>query len=293
MIALVARGLFGTLCAARQWHIWGLLVFAQLAIALPVVLPAGRAFREAANHRIESSQFSLATDFAAWSDLMPRLAQLEPTLAAMAFAAFALGIASSAGWASLAARGEERPTAAAFCSAAGEFFFRFLRLAMISLIAIAAFRWLLYGSPSEALLRAWCGSEELTELSSEPVARVFVRSRSALFVVGTAAVVLASDLGRLQMIRTRSRSALAAFAAGARRLARSPLRCATAATAAFALELALLYVLSFWVTAASAGDATHLNVASLFVATQVAVVIRETTRAGRFAALAAVSEDDR
>ncbi|MBL8694329.1 MAG: hypothetical protein JNJ88_09560 [Planctomycetes bacterium] len=293
MIALASKALLGTVRAACLWRIWGLLLLSQLAIALPVVLPAGRAFREASNHRIESPHFSLATDFAAWSDLLPRLALLEPVLAAVAFAAFALGIASSAGWAALAARGDLRPTAAAFCSAAGEYFFRFLRLAMISLIAIAALRWLLYGSPSEALLRAWCGSEELTELSSEPVARAFVRSRSTLFVVGTAAAVLASDLGRLHLIRAGSHSALAAIAVGVRRLMRSPLRCGTAAAAAFALEIALLYVISFWVSAASSGDATQLNVASLFVATLAVGVIRETTRAGRFAALAAVSEDGR
>jgi hypothetical protein len=279
--------------AAARGRVLLALLLAYFALALPPVLLFAEAVRSYANHRAEPIAFADALDFTAWFDLRKALRPAEGALAFSALAAFLLGICSAGGWLEVLSNRLGRPGFKVFAAGAGGRFIRYLRLAVLSRLAIAGARYLCYGAPADALQRFLSGgSGELVDFPTESAANHFQWWRSIAFAACVAWVVLVSDLGRAALVVRGGRSAIVAGFRGLVLFFRNPFSSVAAIGLPFAVEFLLLWGVAWWVERLSDGEANDLNLALLFLATQCAVIVREVCRAGRLGALLAIAEAD-
>ncbi len=292
MIAVAVLALRSMGFASLQVRILAALVAAQLVLALPLVLPFGRAVADASNHRADPVRFASELDYTAWFDLREGLTPFEPILFGMILGAFLLGVFASGGWLESFAHRDAAPPVRTFASGGAGRFFRFLRLALFSIAGIALARWLFYGPPLSALQTAITGSTELGDFGSETASRNFQWMRSIGFASTVAVLLVVSDLARAVIVIGGGRSALVGWVNGLWLFLRHPLRSILGASVPFGVELAALVGVSFLVDLFSVGAATKGNLAGLFVATQLAVVLREISRAGRLGALLGIARDD-
>ena len=285
---------FGSMAfAATRGRVLLALLLASLALALPSVLLFGDAVRAYANHRADPIPFASEIDFTAWFDLRRDLQPAALALAFSALGAFLLGIFSAGGWLEVLSNREGRPGFRVFAAGAGGRFVRFLRLSVLALAAIFGARVLCYGAPSLALQRVLSGGTgELSDFPNETAVRYFELWRSIAFAGCVAWIVLVSDLSRAALVVRGGRSAIVAAARGLILFLRNPLSSAAAAGVPFAIELAFLWGIAWLADRASEGEANDLNLAALFLVTQLAVVAREVCRAGRLGALLALAEAD-
>lgn len=288
-----ARALGSMAYALTRGRILLALLAAHLALALPCVLLFGDALRDTAQRVMDPAAFAAELDFSTWFDLRERLRPAGLALGFSAFGAFLLGIFASAGWLEVLTRRDARPGFRVFAAGAGARMVRFVRVALLSLVAIAAARFVFYGTPSEWAL-AWLtgGGNDLSDFRTEGAARIFEDVRSGLFVASLAWIVLVSDLARAVMVVRGGRSALVAVFRGVVLFARYPFTSAAAAAVPCAVEVAALFGLAVGIDWMSTGAATDVNLAILFLLTQVAVFAREVARAGRLGALLAIADDD-
>ncbi|MFN0205080.1 MAG: hypothetical protein ACKVS6_02055 [Planctomycetota bacterium] len=294
----VLEGVFGSiLYASVRGRILLALCLGYFALALPAALTFGRAFGASTLHRADPSILGPELEYTIFFDLRDKLQTAEPALLASILGAFLLGLFSTGGWLEILVHRHERNARAglkAFCSGGGARFVRFLRLAILSLAAIGAARWIFYGLPFESLQKFLTDSDstELREFATEGSANLFVNIQTAGFALSVAFIILVSDLGRASIAVRGGRSAFMAALHGTSLFFRRPLSALTAGIIPFALELILLYGLAWCVELASAGEATYLNITVLFLLTQLIVIVRECLRAGRFGGLVALAETD-
>ena len=284
---------FGSMAfAATRGRVLLALLLASLALALPSVLLFGDAVRAYANHRADPIPFASEIDFTAWFDLRRDLQPAALALAFSALGAFLLGIFSAGGWLEVLSNREGRPGFRVFAAGAGGRFVRFLRLSVLALAAIFGARVLCYGAPSLALQRVLSGGTgELSDFPNETAVRYFRLWRSIAFAGCVAWIVLVSDLSRAALVVRGGRSAIVAAARGLILFLRNPSRrpprpgSPSRSSSPFCgNRLARRPRLR--------GEANDLNLAALFLVTQLAVVAREVCRAGRLGALLALAEAD-
>lgn len=277
--SLRGRILLGILCA-------------YFALALPVILPFGSVLQSRTNHRIDSALIAQEMNYTVWFDLREQLASVEPALLATVLVAFLFGIFSSGGWLEVLYKREGKPGLKVFCSGGGARFFRFLRLAALSLIAIAFARWIIYGAPGQSVLK-WCiGTTDLDEFHNETRRNLFLNLQSALFTGSIAAIVLVSDLARAALVVRGGRSAVLGAIHGLSLFARRPLQAIAAAGLPFLLELGILISLAWGIDYASAGEPTIINLTILFLLILLVCLVREIMRAGRLGGLLAIADLD-
>lgn len=279
--SLRGRILLGILCA-------------YFAIALPTILPFGSAFRARANHHAPAPLLFEELDYTFWFDARNDIAAVEPALLASAFVSFLLGIFFSGGWLEVLSKREGKPGLKVFCSGGGARFFRFLRLAVFSLAAVACARFVFYGYPAKYLLSWITGADEpeLISFHSENSSRLFVNLQSAFFTISLAAIVLVSDLARASIVVRGGRSAFLGAIHGISLFVRKPLPAIAAAGLPFLLEMGLLVCISWGVERTSSGEPTILNLILLFILITAVGLVREIARAGRLGGLLAIANVD-
>jgi hypothetical protein len=293
MKSAVAAAFVSMAFALTRGRILLALLTAHLALALPSVLVFAEAAREASNHRADAVAFAETLDYTTWFDLRAKLRPADMALGFSGLAAFLLGVFASAGWFEVLTKRDARMGFRAFASGAGARMVRFVRLAVNSLLLIAAAGYLFYGAPAELVLRWLTGGEaELTAFASESQSRAFQFVRTGLFTLTLVGIILVSDLSRAVMVVRGGRSALVAGFRGLVLFLRNPVASAAGAAVPFALECSALWAVAWGIELAVAGEANDLNLAALFLLTQAAVVVREVARAGRLGALLAIARDD-
>lgn len=288
---LAALGSMGF--AATRGRVLLALLLAHFALALPSALLLADAVRGASNHHADPIAFAAELDYTAWFDLRAKLEPAAAALSASALAAFLFGIFSAGGWLEVLSHRSGHPGFRVFASGAGTRFVRYLRLALLSLLAIAGARWLFYGTPALALEKALSGgSGDLADFSTEKAANAWTFWRSLGFGLAVGLVVLVSDLGRAALVVRGGRSAVLAATRGLILFLRRPVASVSAAGFPFLAEMGILLGIAWLADRASEGEATNVNLAALLLCTQAAVVVREVTKAGRLGGLLAIAGAD-
>ncbi|MBI3820822.1 MAG: hypothetical protein HY286_19195 [Planctomycetes bacterium] len=268
------------------------LVCAYFALALPAILPFAETLHGRTNHNVERARFGQELDFTVWTDLRGATGPASAALLASVLAAFLLGLFTAGGWFEVLYKREGKPGLKVFCAGGGGRFFRFLRIALLSLLAIAGARWLFYGTPAVAL-REWLnGSADFEDFSSEVSKNRFVYLQSILFSTSLAGIVLVSDLARAALVVRGGRSAVIGIAYGLSLFFRRPLASIAAAGLPIVLEISLLYGLAWGLDYVSGIGPTTFSLIFTFILTQIIVLLRELTRAGRLGGLLAIADVD-
>jgi hypothetical protein len=225
-IALRALG-----AASKRPPIWILCALAPLALALPVGLLWGRWFHDAISHRyapgtlvaeIEQSfrvdhRIELEALAAAGGALGAGLA-----LVAMVFGAFAAG-----GWLQVFLEPTHGHSVLQFFLGGARYFWRFVRVLLVTLVFLSLARWLLYGAPWQTVvLDGTLGleGEDLGRLESEWTAAWVGWIQDGLFASCFALLLIAGVYVRTRMAMQNTQSAVWAWLCSLWMLAAHPVR---------------------------------------------------------------------
>jgi hypothetical protein len=280
------RALRGMAVALLCWRWFALAALLELALALPPALLWQQWMGAALGSRYEPGELfaNLSTEFRFdhRSELGALNANASLWLGFAALAAMLLGVFFAGGWAQLAFDGEEGKVVARAGHGARHFFWRYVRVWLVTLALLALWSWMLFDWPWKKLVLDWvlrlpdASGDRLEALTSEWSA-VAVRSAQALvYAIGVALLLACADYARLRMAAKDSRSALAGWCGAAGFMLRTPLRALGPILPIFVFEVALLAAASGFARRYEgriAADAAGLGAVALLAAITVALAL--------------------
>ncbi len=300
------RAFRGLARAGLCWRWWTIAAALELALALPPALLWHEWLRGAlAGHYAPGELFgNLSTvfrfDHRAGLDELGNDAALWMGCAALF--AMLLGVFFAGGWAQLAFDGQQGPVVARAASGARGYFWRFVRVWLVTLALLALWSWLLFDWPWRKVVLDWilrlppASGDRLEALTSEWSAVAVRVTQAALYALGVALLLCCADYARLRIAWQSGRSALAGWCAAAGMLIRSPIRTLAPLAALFVIELALVALASWFarglegrIGLAQAGLGT---VAVLAATTVVLALARCWLRGARYLAAAEVVREE-
>ena len=177
-----------------------------------------------------------------------------------------------------------------------KYFWRFLRVWILSLIALALIAWVVHGWPADMLLELLFGAEKGTDLevlTSEWTA-VWVGWIQAGLFAGCLALLFAwADYTRTRMALHDGRSAIWAGICSVFLILVHPVRTLRPLGILFLIEIAVVYGLGTWSWSINTGldaESTWTSVLMLFVLGQAALLWQTISRASRYSAAVQVSQ---
>lgn len=215
-------------------------------------------------------------------------------------ASFLLGVFFAGGWLQIALERTQGQSMRRFLYGGARYFWRFLRLLVLSLLLLAFVRFLLYGEPWQRwVLGSWLGVPEhdrtaLETLASEQTVRQLTWLRDGVFALCFALLLTWGDYTRTRLALQDTGSSLWAGLLTTFTILRHPIRTLRPMLALLLVEAALLVGISYlvrWIGAGFADAASWWRVAAIFVLFQLAILPRHIIRGARYAAAAAVSKE--
>jgi hypothetical protein len=247
------RALRGLALAGLCWRWWGIAALLELALALPPALLWQQWLGSAIGSRYEPGELfaNLSTTFR--FDHREGLGALDANaslwLGFAALLAMLLGI-FFAGWAQLAFDDGEGKVIARAGQGARRFFWRYVRVWLVTLVLLSLWSWALFDWPWKKLVLDWIlrlpesNGDRLEALTSEWSAVALRVAQAALYALGVALLLVCADYARLRIAWKDGRSALAGWIGAAALLLRTPVRALRPVAVIFVLEVAILVAAS-------------------------------------------------
>lgn len=124
----------------------------------------------------------------------------ESTGAVLALLALLFGVFTAGGWLQVLLERSDGHSLRRFFYGGSRFFFRFLRVLVLTVLSLQLASWILYGLPWDLLVeKLWLGISDPEELTSERTARLLVLAQDGLFVLATMAILLWGDYTRARI----------------------------------------------------------------------------------------------
>lgn len=233
------------------------------------------------------------------SSLTQLQAGASAQLAALVAVSLLLGVVFAGGWLQIVLERTQGQHVRRFLYGGARYFWRFARLLLWTLLALALARWVLYGRPwQELVLGSWLGVPEhdrttLETLSSEETARLLGWLRDGAFALFFALLLTWGDYTRTRLALQDTRSTIGAGLLTFFTMLRHPIRTLRPMLALLLVEAVVLVGLSYlarWIGAGLAEATSWWRVAAIFVLFQLAILPRHIIRGARYAAAAAVSK---
>jgi hypothetical protein len=221
-------------------------------------------------------------------------------LAFSVLVSFLLGVFFAGGWLQIVLERTQGQSIRRFLYGGARYFWRFLRLLLVSLLVLALARWVLYGLPwNHLVLGAWLGVPEhdraaLETLASEQTVRQLTWLREGLFALCFALVLTWGDYTRTRLALQDTGSTLWAGLLTFFTMLRHPIRTLRPMLALLLIEGLILVGISFlvrWIGDGLADAASWWRVAAIFLLFQLAILPRHIIRGARYAAAATVSKE--
>lgn len=289
--------------ALARVPLWLTTYGAQLLLAL---LPAYAVYvwlGGATAHRYAPEQILHHQDAIFRADHGAALGRLNDALGGqLAFsvlASFLLGVFFAGGWLQIVLERTQGQHLRRFLYGGARYFWRFLRLLVLTLLLLACVRWLLYGEPWQRwVLGSWLGIPDhdhrtLETLASEQTHRQLAWLRDGVFALAFAFLLTWGDYTRTRLALQDTGSSLWAGFLTFFTLLRHPIRTLRPMLALLLIEAALLLGISFlarWIGDGLSEAASAWRVAAIFLLFQLAILPRHILRGARYAAAAAVSK---
>lgn len=217
------------------------------------------------------------------------------TGAALAFLALLLGAFSAGGWLQVLLERSDGHSLRRFFYGGSRFFFRFVRVLLLTVLSLQLASWVIYGLPWDLLVeRLWLSIDDPEQLTSELTARQLVLVQDGLFLLATLAILSWGDYTRARLALHDGVSALWAGACAWTTLVRHPvltLRPYLLLGGFEALALVLAWKCTDALDARIAGPGGWIHVLGLLLVGQLLLCWRSIVRGARYAAAVEISAE--
>jgi hypothetical protein len=251
------RALRGLALAGLCWRWWAIAAALELALALPPALLWQQWLGGALGSRYEPGELfaNLSTNFRFdhRTELNALNANASLWLGFAALAAMLLGVFFAGGWAQLAFDDQEGKVVARAGAGARRFFWRYVRVWLVTLVLLALWSWVLFDWPWKKVVLDWilrlpeASGDRLEALTSEWSAVAVRVAQAGLYALGVALLLCCADYARLRIAWKEGRSALVGWFGALWMVGTSPLRTLRPIAAIFVVEVALVAAAS-WLT---------------------------------------------
>lgn len=285
--------------ASGRAPLWLATSAAISLLALVVALPWLGFLRTALDHRYAPGSLLRALDADFLFDARRAHGALSEstatTGAALAFLALLFGVFSAGGWLQVLLERSDGHSLRRFFYGGSRFFFRFLRVLVLTVLTLQLASWVVYGTPWDLIVeRLWLGIDDPEQLTSELTARQLVLAQDALFLLATFAILLWGDYTRARIALHDGVSALWAGACAWTTLVRHPVRTLRPhlLLCGFeALALVVAWKCSGFLDARVTGPGGWPYVLGLFLVGQLLLCWRSIVRGARYAAAVEISAE--
>jgi hypothetical protein len=268
-------------------------------LALVAALPWLGFLREALDHRYAPGSLLRALDGDFLFDNRRAHGALESatatTGAALALLALLFGVYSAGGWLQVLLERSDGHSLRRFFYGGSRFFFRFLRVLVLTVLSLQLASWVIYGLPWDLVVEGlWLGIEDPEDLTSELTARQLVLAQDGLFLLATLAILLWGDYTRARIALHDGVSALWAGLCAWITLLRHPLRTLRPhiLLGGFeALAIAIAWQSTGFLESRITGPASWLQVVGLLALGQLLLCWRSIVRGARYAAAVEISAE--
>jgi hypothetical protein len=190
--------------ALARMPLWLAVTGFTALLALAATLPWGAWFHSSVADRYAPGSLLQGLDETFWFDHRETRGALEQSTGALgavlAFLAVLLGAFAAGGWLQVFLQRTEGHSLRRFFYGGSRYFFRFLRVLVLTLLSLQLAGFVLYGAPWEWLVHdLLLGVSSLRELDSELVARQVGWLQDGLFLVATAMILTWGDYTRTRL----------------------------------------------------------------------------------------------
>ena len=190
--------------ALRRPALWITTALVTSLLALVAALPWLAWFREVLDHHYEPGSLLRGLDETFRFDQRESRAVLEESTrgvgAVLALLAVLFGAFSAGGWLQVLLERTEGNSLRRFFYGGARYFFRFLRVLVLTLLSLQLLSFLVYGMPWERLVHGLLlGVDDLEELVSERTARQVVLAQDTLFFLATTLLLVWGDYTRARL----------------------------------------------------------------------------------------------
>lgn len=291
--------------------IWLLTWAVFLLLALMAALPWYDFYESAVGNRYEPGALVSSLDRTLLGDVSDtsfrfdhddEISALNEKTAAtgtlLAFGAILLGMFAAGGWLQIILERTRGQSVRRFFFGGARYFFRFLRLLVLSLLILAVFGWVIYGKPWEHfVLGDWLGvpgydRDSLETLDSEWTFVQLKWAQAALYALVFALTVTWGDYTRTRMALHDTSSALWSGFLTFFTILRHPIKTLRPMIGLLVVEafvLAGAFALQDWIGGYLADSPTRTKVWLLILIGQLALMWRHVTRGARYHAAVEVS----
>jgi len=296
------RAFRGLALAALYWRWWSIAALLELALALPPALLWDGWMRGAlSNHYAPGELFGNLTTNFRFDNRTEMNALGDAAGLWMGFAALLamlLGAFFAGGWTQLAFDGKQGPVVARAGTGARRFFWRYVRVWLVTLALLALWSWLMFDWPWRKVVLDWIlelpasGGDRLEALTSEWSAVAVRLTQAGIYALGVALLLCCADYVRLRLAWKDGRSALLSWGGALAMVLRAPFKTLAPLTAIFVVEVVILCVVSWFSRRfegqISLGEAGMGTVWLLVATTVVLAMLRCWLRGARYLAAAEV-----
>ncbi len=278
--------------------LWLLSWFVPLLFALVLAIAWGAGIAQAIENRYEPGSVLGSMDETFRSDQRELLGALKKhggnAAALLACLSFLCGIFSAGGWLQVFLERTEGHSVRRFLWGGARYFWRFLRVALLTLLLLSLVTWLLHGGAWKWMLEFWIGAKDgnLEVVQSELTAVWIGWIQAGLYAALFALVLVWGDYTRTRLALHDRRSAIWAGSLSWGLILRHPVRTLRPMLLIFLFEvavIALLGKLSWRVNGAIGPQSSWLALALLFALGQAALLWQAISRGARYAAAVRVS----
>jgi hypothetical protein len=280
--------------AVARVPLWLLCWLVMLLLGAALAVPYGASFAAAIEHRYAPGSLLAALDSTFRQDHGAGFGAGGAAAACLGVVAFLAGIFAAGGWLQVFLERTEGHSLRRFLWGGARYFWRFLRVAAITLCALSFASWLTHGWPWKAALHFMFGAKDgnLEVMRSEWSALLVGWFQVGLHALLFALVLAWGDYTRTRLALNDTRSALWAGILTLFLLLCRPLHLLRPLVLLLALEVAVvagLGKLSWSVNTGLGPDSGWGSVALLFVLGQLALIFQGIARGARYAAAVQVS----
>lgn len=268
-------------------------------MALVVTLPWFSWFQDAMDHRYAPGALLVGLDETFRYDHSASRAVLEEstraTGAVMALVAMLVGVFTAGGWLQVCMERTEGHSLRRFFFGGSRYFFRFLRVLVVTILSLSLLSFVVYGQPWDLLVNElWLGLTDgnLEQLSSELEARRIVFLQDGLYFAGVALLLAWGDYTRTRLALHDTKSAVWAGLCTWALLIMHPLRTLRPLLLLWVIEAAMLsaaWQFSMRIESRLGPESGGAAILLLILLGQVGLCWRTIVRGARYAATTEVS----
>lgn len=287
--------------AVGRTPLWLSCWFLVLIVSAALTLPWVHAFNGALEHRYEPGTVLASMDETFRFDHREELAALgrsgASAAAALSLALMLFGAFTAGGWLQVFLERTAGHSMRRFLWGSARYFWRFVRVLVLTLVALSLVSWICYGWPwKKVVLELLCGAAdgELEDLVSERSVVTLEWIQSGLYAALFALVLAWGDYTRTRMALHNSRSTVWAGLCTLTLLLLHPIRTLRPFVLLLACEAVVVIGLGrfSWATNLGVGEGTTWRTILLLLALGQVVLLWQTiVRAARYAAAVAVSRE--